>query len=129
MSQEEQIDALIIGGETVMRSIGSLLVGAMISSATVTGAWAVYMPHLPPAAYDRPAANMRVWHYSAAQVNNLCRRIMNKAGSEASGGTVYGCAVGGPSQCILIMPHKTVTTVNYQALYRHERAHCNGWHH
>ena len=113
----------------MLRKVGLVLAAIAFNAAAATSAFAVYMPHLPPSAYDRPAANMKIWHYSAAQVNNLCRRIMDKAGSHAGDGNVYGCAVGGPAQCILIMPHEGVTTVNYQALYRHERAHCNGWRH
>jgi hypothetical protein len=115
--------------KSMLRLIGLALAAAAINAAAATSALAVYMPHLPPSAYDRPAANMRIWHYSEAQVDSLCRRIMNKAGTESSGGKVYGCAVGGPAQCILIMPPEGVTTVSYHALYRHERAHCNGWRH
>jgi hypothetical protein len=64
-------------------------------------------------------------------VNNLCRRLMVRAHTVSdNGGTVYGCAVGNRARCILILPKRNaVTPVAYQGLYRHERAHCNGWRH
>ena len=88
---------------------------------------------LPPAGYDHPAAQMRVWSYSVAKVDDLCGRLVTHKQNPyrvARTGTMFGCAIGGVKQCILIMPKKSgMSTVSYDRLYRHERAHCNGWHH
>ena len=87
----------------------------------------------PPSAFDREAANMRIWHYAPAKVDDLCRRLVTHPRNpyrSGGNGTFNACAIGGPSQCILIMPKRSmVTTVSYDQLLRHERAHCNGWSH
>lgn len=89
----------------------------------------------PPPEYDRPANNMNVWHRSPVKVNDLCRRLVthpdNPYRLAANGGGVFeACAIGGPAQCILVMPQRaSITRASYDRLYRHERAHCNGWNH
>ncbi len=117
-----------------MTRISKLLVAVTVANSLVAGtASAGYMAHLPPSQYDHPADNMRVWQYSPDKVNDLCKRLVTHADNpyRSSGGeTLYACAIGGPAQCILIMPQRSsITAVSYDRLYRHERGHCNGWHH
>jgi hypothetical protein len=116
-----------------MTKIIKLLAAACVANFLIgSAAMAVYMPHLPPAEFDRPANNMRVWHYSPAKVDDLCRRLVSHQNNPyrfgVAGGVFHACAVGGTEQCILIMPARpSVTKASYDRLYRHERAHCNGW--
>jgi hypothetical protein len=115
------------------KSLRVLSIAMAASLIVVSQASAVFMPQLPPAQYDHPAANMRIWNYSPSKVNSLCRRLVSHPSNphRASGnGTFYSCAIGGPKQCIVIIPRRSsVTNVSYDALFRHERAHCNGWSH
>lgn len=117
-----------------MNRIARLLAAVTVANFLTAGtALAVYTPDLPPLRFDRPAENMRVWHYAPAKVNDLCGRLATHANNPqrvAGGGTFYGCAIGGPTQCILIVPQRSsITSVSYDRLYRHERGHCNGWSH
>lgn len=89
----------------------------------------------PPSEFDHPANNMRVWHYSPAKANDLCGRLLRHGNNPyrlaaSDGSAVEACAIGGPAQCILIMPQRSsITAAKYDRLYRHEVGHCNGWRH
>jgi hypothetical protein len=115
-----------------MGRISKLIVAVAMLNFMVSGAAAL---DTPPAEFDRPANNMRIWHYSAAKVSDLCQRLVTHRDNpyrlaSTGGRAIGGCAVGGTAQCILILPvRSSVSAESYDRLYRHERAHCNGWRH
>lgn len=77
------------------------------------------MPDLPPAQYDHAPRHMIVHVLSRARVESLCGRLMR-----GEHGPIIACTVTGFGKCVVLLPE------NYQRwLYRHERAHCNGWKH
>lgn len=109
------------------------LASTVSATFLVVSVAAAQMVQAPPAVFNHEAANMRIWHYAPAKVDDLCRRLVTHSRNphrSGGSGTFYSCAIGGPSQCILVMPKRAaVTSVSYDRLFRHERAHCNGWFH
>jgi hypothetical protein len=67
----------------------------------------------PPARYDKPAFNVAVQHASKSQIKRFCGNPF-----------ALGCAYAHSKGCTIIVPPGTGTE---SMLYRHERAHCNGW--
>lgn len=114
-----------------MTRVVSFLVSSV--SAIFLGISTAAAQQTPPSAFDHGAANMRIWHFSPAKVDNLCRRLIthpNNPRRSGGAGTFQACAIGGPAQCILVMPlRSTVTSASYNRLLQHERGHCNGWVH
>ena len=74
---------------------------------------------IPPARFDHSHPNMAVRYLNPAEVDRLCRRIGAKS---PFGLTIKGCAKGGPKSCAVVVPVSDNGTI-----FRHERAHCNGW--
>ena len=75
--------------------------------------------------YNHDAANMIVHHTSVAGVARRCGKHLPAHRAQA-----LGCALGDQRLCLVYLPHKaSVGPVAYARLYRHERAHCNGWRH
>jgi hypothetical protein len=74
---------------------------------------------IPPARFDHAHSNMAVRYLSPSEVDKLCRRIGAKA---PFGLAIKGCAKGGPTACAIVIPLNDRGTI-----FRHERAHCNGW--
>lgn len=75
---------------------------------------------MPPARYDHPAKNVTVIEHSAGKVNSLCRVLSGYRGK----GRILACALPTKRRCVILFPRGTSRTGR---LYRHERAHCNGW--
>lgn len=80
---------------------------------------------LPPAEFDRPHPNLRIWLVGPEEVDAACRRF----GFGTLFHTPYrigGCAeIGdGKSPCNITLPRG-----HSEEIFRHEQAHCNGWRH
>ena len=91
-----------------------------------------------PAEFDHPITDPQmvlvIEHVDPADVDATCRRGGSYAYVPRTS-TIRGCAsiriqADMKIACIITMPHPQKTTAGaYDALYRHERAHCNGWRH
>lgn len=78
-----------------------------------------------PARHDHSASRMIVKHMSLVEVARRCSRHLPAVRAQT-----FGCALGDERLCLVYLPHKTsVGSQTYERLYRHERAHCNGWRH
>lgn len=75
----------------------------------VASAWVME----PPERYDRPAHGVTIQHVGPAQVRRFC-----------GDPRALACAYRHARGCTIIAPHGTTRG---SRLYRHERAHCNGW--
>lgn len=75
---------------------------------------------IPPKQFDHPAPNARVVNRSPDQIARICQ----KHSPWASG--VGACALysGKNKPCIILWPQGVPKS---GVLWRHERAHCNGW--
>lgn len=67
----------------------------------------------PPARYDKPVVNLSVQYASKSQIKRFCGNPF-----------ALGCAYAHSKGCTIIVPPGTGKG---SMLYRHERAHCNGW--
>ena len=75
----------------------------------------------PPARYDHPPKiQMKVMEAPPSQLRRVCRLASGYRG----GGTILACSMPGKSRCIIIWP---AGEKRAGLLWRHERAHCNGW--
>jgi hypothetical protein len=83
----------------------------LVSSSSGAGAIGYIQP--PPARYDKPAFNVSVQYASKSQIKRYCGNPF-----------ALGCAYAHSKGCTIIVPLDTGTG---SMLYRHERAHCNGW--
>ena len=84
----------------------------------------------PPRRYDHTHPDLVVLEIRFSQVDNMCRGIFGRGKFERFGRVMACAAVGnGKSPCILILPKagSGVSEAQQAALFRHERAHCNGW--
>lgn len=73
---------------------------------------------MPPAQYDHPAPHMDVHVLSAARLERICRGFMKHSNPIA-------CAIKYKNiKCVILLPRGYADW-----MYRHERAHCNGWKH
>jgi hypothetical protein len=100
---------------------GALLIVAMVSCAKA-------YPILPPEEYDHPFDGQ----LSTAVTHDL-EQLAVLCGTPAVGCVHLPNTHGlGPKECRILMLHaddlKKYGETSYQ-LYRHERAHCNGWRH
>ncbi len=78
---------------------------------------------IPPARYDHPPAmRMQVIEGTNAQIQRVCR-LASKYRGELE---ILACAIPGKTVCIMIWPKGKPRS---GPLWRHERAHCNGWRH
>ena len=79
---------------------------------------AILSVQAPPARYDfEPKIPVSVIEVSSP--NMTCRRIGGR-----NSGTILACAVASKSRCIIIWP---AGKRRAGLMWRHERAHCNGW--
>lgn len=78
---------------------------------------------VPPKPYDHSAANAVVVSRDPAQIRALCTV---KEASPWPGGGVGACTLyrGKDKPCIILWPRGVPKS---GVLWRHERAHCNGW--
>ena len=92
---------------------GILLSGEGMAEPSVT----------PPSRFDHPAGNVVVVPRTPAQIKSVCTI---KHASPWPGGGVGACALynGKNKPCIILWPRGVPRT---GVLWRHERAHCNGW--
>jgi hypothetical protein len=78
---------------------------------------------IPPKQFDRPTANVVVVHRAPDQIRAICtiREV-----SPWPGGGVGACTLyrGADRPCIILWPRSVPKS---GILWRHERAHCNGW--
>ena len=99
-----------------------------LALATVLAACGGGVParyEMVPARYDHSAGRMIVKHMSLVEVARRCSRYLPAVRAQT-----FGCAMGDDRLCLVYLPHKTsVGPKAYERLYRHERAHCNGWRH
>ena len=72
-------------------------------------AWLVLQP---PARFDYPNDTMTVLRRDTAEIIDICGR------------TNVACAYFHDGRCFIVIPHKAPES---GMIYRHERAHCNGW--
>jgi len=109
-----------------MRILLSLLAAILLS--TEVHAMRV---DLPPKRYDHSHPDLVILETRFSQVDNMCRGIFGRRKFERFGRVLACAAVGnGKSPCILILPKaggSGVSKAERAALFRHERAHCNGW--
>lgn len=85
---------------------------AIVATLACTSALADSRWVTPPAKYVHPFAGQTVvYQHPAALEWWKC------------GGLVYGCAFTMPGWCVIHVWRR----VYNNSLYRHERAHCNGW--
>lgn len=101
---------------------------ALLALASMGQAASLNVTH-PPKRYDHPHPRLVVVEVPARDVRKLCGTLFGR-GNFAHYGRVRGCAsIGdGKKSCIMIIPRKaSLSTRERDALFRHERAHCNGW--
>lgn len=106
-----------------------VLAGAALMALVSVGQAASLTITNPPKRYDHAHPRVVVVEVRARDVRKLCGTLFGR-GNFAHYGRVRGCAsVGdGRKSCIIIMPKKArLSAAEHDALFRHERAHCNGW--
>jgi hypothetical protein len=111
-----------------MFRIAALAGAAMIASISIGQAASLTVTQ-PPKRYDHAHPRLVVVEVPARDVRKLCGTLFGR-GNFAHYGRVHGCASVGDSRksCIIIMPKRTrFSAAEHDALFRHERAHCNGW--
>lgn len=78
---------------------------------------------LPPAQYDHePKVPVIIREYAPDVVNEKCRFFSGYRGRK----NVSACAIPLEGKCFIIWPD---TQPRKGPIWRHERAHCNGWNH
>jgi hypothetical protein len=95
------------------------------------GTAAAFTVDPPPARYDRSHPDLVVIETAHNKVRSMCGRLLGHRNFERSG-RLHACAsIGdGRSPCIVVLPtagEGGISKRDRQALFRHERAHCNGW--
>lgn len=101
---------------------------ALMALVSVGRAASLDVTH-PPARFDRPHPRLVVVEVPGRDVRKLCGTLFGR-GNFSHYGRVHGCAsVGdGRKSCVVIMAKRgTLSDRTHDALFRHERAHCNGW--
>lgn len=77
----------------------------------------------PPARYDHaPRQRVQVLEGTKAEIQRVCRLASKYHG----GRDILACTIPGKTVCIMVWPKGKPRS---GALWRHERAHCNGWKH
>ena len=77
----------------------------------------------PPARYDHaPTVRMQVIEGTKAQIQRVCRMASGYHG----GRHILSCAIPSKGLCIIVWPRGMKRS---GWLWKHERAHCNGWRH
>jgi hypothetical protein len=78
---------------------------------------------LPPAKFDHPPRQkMHVLEGTHSEIQRTCR-VASKYRGERE---ILACAIPSKKFCIIIWPKGKPRSGD---LWRHERAHCNGWKH
>jgi hypothetical protein len=84
---------------------------------------------LPPAQYDHGFdGTLTVVSRPFEQVGIICRTVRGFAAKDVALGAVFGCSFMVDGRCYVILPSDVPDKLLDQ-LFRHERAHCNGWIH
>jgi hypothetical protein len=111
-----------------MSKITALTVAAILALSSAGQAnWLTVTE--PPGRYDHAHPRLEVVEVPARDVRKLCSTLFGR-GNFANYGRVHGCASVGDGRrpCIIIMPRQAgLSSAERDALFRHERAHCNGW--
>jgi hypothetical protein len=85
---------------------------------------------LPPAEFDHDKypGTIDVRRVDLEQLSTECRiDQLGGANTKTACSRRYGL-----QYCVIVIAHDYILNtqgVSYDAIYRHERAHCNGWHH
>ena len=111
-----------------MFKVGVLAGAALLAFVSIGQAASLNVTE-PPKRFDRPHPRLVVVEVPARDVRKLCGTLFGR-GNFAHYGRVRGCAsVGdGRKSCIMIIPRQAgFSKREHDALFRHERAHCNGW--
>ena len=106
-----------------------VLAGAALMALVSMGQAASLNVTHPPKRYDHPHPRLVVVEVPARHVREYCGTLFGR-GNFAHYGRVHGCAsVGdGRKSCVIIIAKRgTLSARTHEALFRHERAHCNGW--
>ncbi len=107
----------------------TVLAGAALMALVSMGQAASLNVTHPPKRYDHSHPRLVLVEVPARDVRKLCGTLFGR-GNFAHYGRVHGCAsVGdGRKSCIIIMAKRmSLSGRTHDALFRHERAHCNGW--
>lgn len=95
----------------------------MISSIALSMVILVGGVEPPPARYDHaPTVRLHVIEGTDEQIQRVCRRASRYDGDLK----ILACAMASDDACIIIWPKGQPRAGR---LWRHERAHCNGWEH
>lgn len=95
----------------------------MSSTVLLVAAFLATSVQLPPARYDhKPTVSMQVIEGTKAEIQRVCRMASKYEG----GREILSCALPSETRCIIIWPKGQPHSGD---LWRHERAHCNGWRH
>ncbi|MFW6077512.1 MAG: hypothetical protein ACOC71_07150, partial [Hyphomicrobiales bacterium] len=95
-----------------MRIVVFVLLACILTAVNTTVEAMGYIQP-PPSRYDKPAGNVSVQYASKSQIGRFCGNPLAR-----------GCAYAHPKGCtIIVAPGTTKASL----LFRHERAHCNGW--
>lgn len=107
-----------------------ILILVLLSLGLITSAFPA--ASLPPARYDRAHPDLRVERFAYLDVDPQCRKAFPKTKLPAATDThrITGCAPvsDGKLPCFVMMPRRgDLPPAHLEAIFRHERAHCNGW--
>jgi|SRR5262245_27603468 len=90
-------------------------------------AWLRSMNYLPPVEFDHEyKGELKVVRATQSGLREAC------PGTFKPGNIAIGCALVYPASCVIYLADdKFMQMINYdvEIALRHERAHCNGWHH
>lgn len=95
----------------------------MLSATTVVSILlaSVSGVQLPPAKYDYPPKQkLHVLEGTQSEIQRFCRKASRYGGP----GHILACTIPGKKICIIIWPKGQPRSGD---LWRHERAHCNGF--
>ena len=116
--------------EEYMRAMLLVIVGMAVFAVTTAQAaksLKFHVPVKPPARYDHPHPALRVIELSLDEVDRRCRKLGGRA---PMGMSIKGCSLvgDGHKSCWVVIPSReSVPDSTYDAIFRHERGHCNGW--
>jgi len=97
----------------------------------MSGMAQAFTVNAPPARYDHAHPHLVIVETAHGKVRGMCGRLLGHRNFERSG-RLHACAsIGdGRSPCVIVLPKAGeggISKRDRQALFRHERAHCNGW--
>ena len=100
-----------------------VLVAAIVGLVLTLMITAAHATQPPPPQYDYAPTGTFMKVERTYNPDKKCRRY---GAQPSKGNVVEGCTIRKGGTCVIVLPY---SANKGSVLYRHERAHCNGWRH